>query len=154
MMHEITVARAREMCNVCSNRQCWLQRRAQEFGVKEARRASTWQMREQEVRRGGWEIQLHIFIVMRLAWSFCCKDAKVQENRRSARRWGAGDNGIIKLEGLKSISRSGMTDPCHMAGALNNSDLCWEYLLLLLWMFLCVILNTLFLAKDLMTNQG
>jgi len=39
-------------------------------------------------------------------------------------RWRTGDNRITKLEGLKSISRSGMTDPCHMARALNNSDLC------------------------------
>ena len=38
--------------------------------------------------------------------------------------WGTGDNGITKLEGLKSISRSSMTDPCHIARALNDSDLC------------------------------
>ena len=83
--------------------QCWVQSTAAQKleGEREpVAGESAGQMCEHEGRRGGCGIQLHIPIIL-LFWSFGCRDAKVEGNRRRARNsgcCGGGEQGIMGLQ--------------------------------------------------------
>lgn len=110
------------------NGQCWVQSIAQKLGW-ERRLVAGQQVQGRCVRREGWGILLHVPITLPVSelWQqrcWCRREHKKGQGFLLLWRWGTGDNGITEWESLKSISGSGMTDPCHRAWALKNSDLC------------------------------